>query len=250
MFRTVKGLIISRKRFGEAHAYLNALTEEGLVTFSAYGIMSPKSKNFAACQPYTLSELVLTSKSDSLTLSQATTITHLIRQGIEFERLSLANYIVSLAGETTFTPEDAPYIYSLTCTALSLIDTTDIPDEIIKAVFELRLTSLLGFQPDFSECIICHGKLDGGFFISDEGGVVCPKCIVPEGKHKIPLTQPLIEAIEKMLSLSDKNAFGIRFSDPALLANFCLLAERFSVEHLDCAATALSYYKNIFKELK
>ncbi len=247
MFKTVKGLVLQRRRFGEAHAYITALTEEGLVTFSAYGVMSPKSKNFASCQPYTLSELVLSSKGDVFTLSQASTVSHLIRQGIDFERLSLANYIASMASETSFTKEDAPAIYSLTCTALSLADSSNVPSEIIKAVFEMRLTSALGFYPDLTECMICKKKPDGGVFLHSEGGIICTRCIVPEGVQGVTVTKGLTDALEHMLSLNDRQAFGIRFSDPVAMNAFCTLAERFSSEHLDCAATALNYYKQNLK---
>lgn len=247
MFKTIKGLILRRKKFGEAHAYVTALTEEGLITFGAYGIMSPKSKNFASCQPYTLSEFVLTVKGESFTLSQASTVSRVIKQGIDFERLSLANYISSMASDTAFTSEDAPAIYSLTCTALSLTDGDQVPSEIIKAVYELRLTAALGFYPDLGECIKCGRKPDGGLFVFSEGGVICSECMVSEGTRGVTVTKGLMNALEHMLALPDRNAFGIRFSDPIAMNAFCTLAERFSSEHLDCAATALGYYKQNLK---
>lgn len=247
MFKTVKGLILRRRRFGEAHAYITALTEEGLLFFGAYGVMSPKNKNFASCQPYTLAELVLTEKGESLTLSQASTVSHLIKQGVDFECLALANYISSLASETSFAVEDAPAIYSLTCTALSLIGTGSVDAEIIKAVFELRLTSALGFYPELDECIVCGKRADGGTFISHEGGIVCKKCLLPEGVQGIELSPELISALKKLVVLPDRQAFGIRFSDEGVKHSFLALTERFSAEHLDCAATALNYYKQNIK---
>lgn len=247
MFKTLKGIILKRKRFGEAHAYLTVLTEEGLVTFGAYGVMSPKNKNFAACQPYTLSELVLSSKGNGFTLSQATTISHVIKQGIDFERLSLANYISSLASETAITDEDAPSIYSLTCIALSLADSSEVPCEIIKAVFELRLTAALGFYPDLTECALCGKEPRGGLFVPSEGGIICDSCLVPDDIKGISLTEGLVQAILHVLGLPVRGAFGIRFSDPVALTAFTAMAERFSSEHLDCAVGALKFYKQNLK---
>lgn len=247
MFKTVKGLVLRRKKFGEAHAYITALTEEGLVTFGAYGIMSPKSRNFASCQPYTLSEFVLTEKGENLTLSQASTISHIVKNGVDFEGLSLVNYIVSMAADTSFTGEDAPSIYSLTCTALYLIGQNSIQREIIKAVFELRLTAALGFYPDLSECIVCGKEPGGGVFLPSEGGIICGRCILPDGVSGIRVTGALTRALEHMLTLPEKKAFSIRFDDPSLQNVFCTLAERFSSEHLDCAASALAFYKNNLK---
>ena len=247
MFKKVKGLILRRKRFGEAHAYITALTEEGLIVFSAYGIMSPKSKSFAACQPYTLSEFVLSSKGNGFTLSQASAVSYLIRQGMDLERLSLANYIASMASETSFSPEDAPSIYALTCTALSLTGKEDVPSEIIKAVFELRLTAELGFYPDLEECAVCGKKQNGGLFLPSEGGIICNSCLVPEGVKGVTVSEALVSAIAHMLTLSHRQAFGIRFTDSVEMNAFCTLAERFSSEHLDCAVVALNFYKQNIK---
>lgn len=249
MFKTVKGIILRRQKFGEAHAYLTVLTPEGLITFAAYGIMSPKSKNFAACNPYTLSEFVLTSKGDRFTLSQASTVTHVIRQGIDFEWLSLANYISSMACETAFAVEDAPAIFSLTCNALALTDCKQgnkIPPETVKAVFELRLTAALGFYPELNECSCCGKAHDGGIFVPRDGSVICGKCNLSEVSG-IAVTKELTSAIEHMLSLSDRQAFGIRFNDETAFRTFCEIAESFSTEHLECAKAALNYYKQNLK---
>ncbi len=243
MFEKTKGLILRRTKFGEAHAYVTALTADGLVTFTAYGIMSPKSKSFASCQPYTLSELVLTKKGERLTLSEASTIMHIVRQGVDFERLTLANYISSMASETSFTPEDAPAIYSLTCTALSLTASGDIPTKIIKAVFEMRLTACLGFYPDLEECSICSKKPAGGIFVPRDGNIICHSCAVSDEIRGVGVTEGLISALRHMLALDDRRAFGIKFSDPVLENAFCTLAEQFSTEHLDCAIGALKFYK-------
>ena len=247
MFKTVIGIILKRKRFGEAHAYLTVLTETGLITFGAYGIMSQKSKNFASCQPYTLSEFVLSSKGNGFTLSQASTISHVIRQGVDFERLSLANYISSMASETSVTEEDAPTIYQLTCIALSLTDSGEIPCEIIKAVFELRLTASLGFYPDLTECAVCGKPPKGGLFVPSEGGIICDSCIVPDDVKGVTLSEGLIRAILHILEMPVRQSFGIRFADSVALTAFCAMAERFSSEHLDCAITALKYYKQNLK---
>lgn len=247
MYKNVKGLILRRKRFGEAHAYITILTEEGLITFSAYGIMSPKSKSFSACQPYTLSEFVLTAKSDFLTLSQASAVSHIIRQGIDFERLSLANYISSMASETSFASDDAPSIYSLTCTALSLTNGGEVPCEIIKAVFELKLTAALGFYPELHNCMVCGKRADGGLFLPSEGRIVCNSCLALKEVKGVTVSQGLINALTVLLNRPPLYAFGIRFTDPVAMNAFCTLAERFSSEHLDCAVTALNFYKQNIK---
>ncbi len=243
MYKTVIGLILRRRKFGEANAYLTALTQDGLITFAAYGVFSHRNKNFASCQPYTLCELVLSYKGENAHLSEASAISHLIKQGIDFEHLSLANYISSMACETNFSNEDAPAIYSLTCTALSLIGKGEIPCNIIKAVFEFRLTASLGFMPDLTACAICQGSHDGGLFSPSLGGVVCAKCTPNKNIPGTQMSPVLISALKHIFSLNDRESFGIRFSGKELLDVFCEAAEKYALEHLECAITALNFYK-------
>lgn len=247
MYKKVEGLVLSRNRFGESHAYVKILTKEGIITFLGHGIMSTKNKSFGGCQPYTFSEFVLKVSGENISLSSADTITHLIKQGVDFERLSLANYLISLANDTAFDNEDAESILSLVCHALKSTGNPEVPTDIIKAVYELRLTSALGFFPDLTSCIICGKEISEGLFIPSEGGIICPDCESFEREDGIKVSLELKNGISHLLSLPPKDAFGIRFSDEAMKHAFTTLAESFSLEHLDCALNALKFYKDNLK---
>ncbi len=244
MYKKIQGLVLSRNRFGESHAYVKILTNEGIITFLGHGIMSIKNKSFSSCQPYTYSEFVLKVSGENISLSSAHTITHLIKQGIDFERLSLANYLISLASETAFDAEDAESILSLVCHALKNAGNPETPADIIKAVYEIRLTAALGFFPDFTECMVCGKKEDDGMFIPSEGGIICTHCSHTERDDGIKVSGELIQGISHLLTLPPKEAFGIRFSDESMKNTFVTLAERFSLSHLDCAVKALKFYKD------
>ena len=243
MYKTIQGIVLKRTRFAESSAYVTVITENGIEKFSAKGILSPKNKNRSATSLFALSEFVLTQKGDVSTLSSATLIKSLIRPGIDFEALAVANYIACLAHDTDFTEEDAPAIYKLLGTALSVLDKKDVLPATVKAVFELRLMAELGFFPDIEFCAKCHKPFSEGAFLSFEGSVLCPACeVFYEGK-KVTLTPALTRALATLFSLSNAQAFGIRFANSEQQNAFFTLAEEFSVSHLDCALTALTYYK-------
>lgn len=247
MYKKVEGIVLKKTRFSDNHAYIKILSGEGIITFIAYGIMSPKNKSFSTCQPYTYGEFVLKVTGDNATLSQASTYSHLIRQGIDFEGLALANYVISLAGDTAVSEEDAPKIMTLTAIALKLIDKKEAPSYVIKAVFELLLTAALGFEPDFNGCARCGKSARDGFFLVSEGSFVCSDCHFDENARAVKVDGDLISAISHLLTLPPKNAFGIRFSDDVKKSAFITLAERFSIEHLDVARDALNFYKDNIK---
>lgn len=246
MYKKINGLVIGRNRFSEAHAYVKILTDEGIISFVGHGVMSPKNKSFSACQPYTFGEFVLKVTGERISLSEASAECHLIRQGADFEKISLANYVVEMARETSFDISDAPDILALTYITLHTIDRTDTPSDIVKAVFELRLASALGFMPDFSGCMSCEREITGGAFLISEGGFICSDC-EREDVRAVKVTSGLVKALKHLFEISPKEAFGIRFKDSVERTAFTTLAERFSLEHLDSAHTALAFYKDNIK---
>ena len=249
MYRTIKGIVLKKTRFADSSAYLTVITETGLEKFSAKGVFSPKSRNASACVLYSFSEFVLSSRGENSTLSSATLLKPLIRQGVDFGALALANYVSSLAHDVTFTEEDAPGIYKLLGTTLQTINKMNIPVGIIKAVFELKLMALLGFYPDIDTCAKCGKDFDGGVFIPREGIVLCSECEIFREARKISFSSSLANGIARLLEMSDSAAFGIRFSEKKTELDFFALAEEFSVEHLDSARTALTFYKNNIENL-
>ena len=249
MYKTFQGIVLKRTPFSDNSAYITALTEKGLEKFSAKGILSPKNKNAAAAKLFSLSEFIVSSKGESETLSSASLLKPLIRQGVDFEDLSLANYVATLAHDTAFSEEDSPAIYKLLGTSLLEINKKQVKRNIIKAVFELRLSALLGFFPELDSCSRCKKDFDGGIFLPLEGVLLCEKCAVFSEKTGITISKSLKDGIISMLSLSDKNAFGIRFSNEKAENAFSNLAEDFSLNHLDCATSALNFYKKSLKDL-
>lgn len=247
MEQKILGLILKQTKFGEAHAYVTALTEEGLLTFLAYGIASRKKKSFVACQPFTLTELILQKRGDTLSLKECDTVRHLISQGVDFGGLALANYVVTLAGETAFDKEDAPCILKITSVVLDAINKKSAPYNIIKAVFELTLLSALGFAPDLEVCTRCSAPLEKGYFSSREGGIVCERCSSLSDNAGIRTDAELCHAMRHLLSIDVKSALGIRFAEPSQERAFCAIAENFSVEQLDSALGALKFYKENIK---
>lgn len=249
MYKTIKGIVLKKTRFADSSAYITVITETGLEKFSAKGIFSPKNRNAPATVLYAFSEFVLSTRGENATLSSASLIRPLIRQGVDFEALALANYLSTLAHDVTFTEEDAPAVFKLLGTSLSIINRMEIPCRVIKAVFELRLMAHLGFYPDIESCDRCGKSFEGGYFLPQDGNVLCPECEIFTEKKKIPLPHSVSEAITHLLSANDTAAFGIRFKDERLEQNFVSLAEEFSVNHLDCALGALNYYKTNLKNL-
>jgi DNA repair protein RecO (recombination protein O) len=249
MYKKFTGIVLKRTRFSESSAYITVLTDAGIEKFSAKGVFSKRNKNSHASSLYALSEFVVSCKGESATMSSATLMKSLIQQGVDFEALSVANYISNLSLEVSFTEEDSKKVYALLGTALSIINQKTVEPKIVKAVFELRLMSHLGFEPELDECAECGCEFHGGSFMTSEGYVLCDKCEAFSTLSKVAMSTSLKNAIKTLLSLSDAQSFGIRFANDTQKEEFTRLSEEFSLNHLDSARASLEYYKTNIQNL-
>jgi len=92
-------------------------------------------------------------------------------------RLALASYFIELVNELTGERIKQPSLFRLLVNFLLLIEQR-APHEEIKRIFEIRLLSVLGYQPQLNHCTKCAKEPNGEklFFAAREGGVTCLEC--------------------------------------------------------------------------
>ena len=95
----------------------------------------------------------------------------------DITKLAWASYFIELVNEMTAERIKNKALFKLLVFFLNLIDQGMLQEEI-QRVFEVRLLSLLGYQPHFDHCTRCQKRLSGEnfFFGIREGGVLCPSC--------------------------------------------------------------------------
>ena len=120
--------------------------------------------------------------------------------------------------------------------------------DIIKAVFELRIASMLGFLPDLRACRGCGEYLkDTMYFSFDNSSLICGDCeksernigeILTEISHDLLYTLRYVvySPVEKLYKFTLKGKTRRDFSD---------FSERYLLKQLDRGFKTLDYYKNI-----
>ncbi|MBI4495532.1 MAG: DNA repair protein RecO [Deltaproteobacteria bacterium] len=98
------------------------------------------------------------------------------RLGEEIGRLARASYLIELVSELTAERIENRAVFRLLVFSLERIDQS--AGEEIDRVFEVRLLSHLGYQPQLERCLRCRAVPSGQrvFFAPEEGGVVCSAC--------------------------------------------------------------------------
>ena len=97
----------------------------------------------------------------------------------DFLKVGYASYLGELIRETVAEREANRELFTLLITFLSLINEPFFREEFIR-IFELRLLSLAGYQPELNRCVICGKAVNGTRehqFSERKGGLICCGCI-------------------------------------------------------------------------
>jgi len=115
--------------------------------------------------------------SDLVRLSQCELIRPFAGLREDINKLAWASYFIELVEQLTGERIKNKSLFRLLIVFLSLIDRGILKEEI-QRVFEVRLLSLLGYQPEFNHCLRCRKGLSGEkiFFSVREGGMLCAAC--------------------------------------------------------------------------
>lgn len=255
MLTEVKGLVLRCVNIGESDKLISVFTEsEGTVTALVKGGRSLKSKHLAATQQYTYASMVLYQRGDKLWVKEASVIESFFGLRDDIESLSLAGYIVEVLSEVT-TSESDPSLLRLALNCLYVLAEKKYPHAKIKAAFEIRALSIIGFMPEVLACREC-GERAGEFFFDIMGGnLECCSCH-KKREHTAPETDLGMRHIIAILSEGAKIALGylihcpierlfafnISDEDMRLLSVAC---EEYLVNQLERSFKSLEFYKEV-----
>lgn len=256
MTSEVRGLIIRTVDIKETDRLVTIFTEEqGAITALARGARSLKSRKLAATMQFCYGRYVLYKQGDKLWVKEAELIESFfdIRQTIE--GLALANYIAEVLSDVTVEEADKDLL-RLSLNSLYAISLGKYEAEKIKAVFEIRAVSILGFMPSVLSCHLCDEK-NGDFFFDIMGGIIeCRACHDKRAKARIEHADPHESHILCILSEGAKIALGYAIYSPLErifsfnisgddMRFFAKAAEEYLLNQLGHTFKSLEFYKSV-----
>ena len=214
MLTEVKGLVIRSVDIRESDRLITIFTEEkGAVTALARGARSLKSRKMSSTMQFCYGSFVLYGQSDKYWIKEASLIESFFNIRSSIEGLALANYIAEILSDVTIETAENELL-RLSLNSLFAISENKYPLAKIKAVFEIRCASILGFMPDVLACHNC-GERGGDFFFDIMGGVIeCKKCRDEFGESGEPHPDPHESHIISILSEGAKIALGYAIHAP------------------------------------
>ncbi len=246
MLVTVEGIIIGRRTIGENNCFIDILTDEyGVIEATAHGIRKLTSKNAGACGLFAYSKFCLSKSGVRYTLNSAEPKFSFHGISADLEALSLAAYFAEIIKSTTAPEQEAVGFLRLMAISLFEIEKRRINLPQIKAVFELRIASMLGFAPDLRACRSCicyeHEKM---LFDFRNSTIICADCAENSSYEYTELPPALLYSMRYIIYSPVEKIYHFTLKS-SILSQLQQFSEKYLLYHLDRDFKSLDYYKSI-----
>ena len=245
MYLTIQGLVLRVTDYNDRDALLTVLSRNhGKLTLKARGLRRKNSPLVAPCQLLAYGEFVLFEYRGQYTINEAQALELFQPLRRDLTKLSLGTYFAQAAELISQEDLPNPELLSLLLNCLYGLSKLDLPEALVKAVFELRAACLAGYTPDLIGCHIC-GKQDPGRFDLSEGMLECQGC-----RHmgatgiRMPVTPSMLEAMRYICYCDPKKLFGFQVG-PDTLERLADLTEAYLTTQLERGFSTLDFYKSL-----
>ena len=244
MYLTTPGLVLRVTDYNDRDALLTLLTPEyGKLTVKARGLRRKNSPLIAPCQLLAYGEFTLFEYRGQYTVNEAHSIELFSPLRRDLCKLSLGTYFAQAAEVVSQEDLPNPEVLSLVLNCLHGLSKLDVPENKVKAVFELRIACLAGYQPDLFGCHVCGCQTPELFDIS-EGLLECGKCRGSGGGIRMPVSTGILEAMSYICLCEPKKLFAFQLGAENL-DKLASITEAYLCAQLERGFSTLDFYKSL-----
>ncbi len=177
VYRT-QAIVLREQDYGEADRILTLLSPGGKFSVLARGIRRTTSRKAGHLGLFHLADIMLAQGRNLDIVTQADALD--VYEGLwhDLLRFTYACYAAELVDRFVPEKEENAQLFVLLANALRWF--AELDDLRLWARhFELILLRLLGYMPDFFECVVCKEAIqpEANRFDVAHGGLVCPSCV-------------------------------------------------------------------------
>lgn len=245
MYLTIQGVVLRTADYNERDVLLTLLTQKhGKLTVKARNVRRKNSPLTAVCQLLTFGEFTIFEYRGQYTVNEARVLNLFTGLRADMEKLSLASYFAQVSEVLSQEDYPTPELQSLLLNCLYALAQLQLPQQQVKAVFELRAACLAGFAPDLYGCHVCGSQEPTRFDLSS-GLMECAGCrdAASEG-IRMPVSPAMLEAMRFICFCDPKRLFSFRL-DGGELGHLAALTEGFLTTQLERGFAALDFYKSL-----
>ena len=245
------GLVIRETKIKENDKVLTILTrDKGIIRAFANSSNGFKASKSTATGLITYSrfEFYVNAKGNCV-IDDAKTKDMFINLRSDIGKLALAQYFCELAEQLAPKESNAEDFLRLLLNSIYMAANDKLPLDLLKCIYELRITSLAGYVPDLVGCRECGCFEDDGMhFLPESGQIICSNCGEDCFEKKFFIGKTLTNVMRHCVYSELNKLFSFRLSENAVIP-LGKITEKYCLMHLDKDLKTLEFYKNI-KEQK
>ena len=245
MYLNIQGIVLRVTDYNDRDALLTVLSRNhGKLTVKARGLRRKNSPLVAPCQLLAYADFTLFEYRNMYTINEAHSIELFTPLRRDLTRLALGTYFAQVAEIISQEDLPNPELQSLVLNSLFALSKLNLPEPLVKSVFELRAACLAGYTPDLYGCHICGSQKPERFDLA-AGQLECKTCRSPESNGiRMPVTPGLLEAMRYICLCDPKKLFSFSVgSDTA--EQLSALTEGYLSTQLERGFSALDFYKSL-----
>ena len=267
MLITVNGLVIRSYPSGNHDKVIHILTEDkGRLSVMVKGGSSPRTVPALSCtQLFTYGnyELYRGKGGDLYWLRGGSVLSSFYGLSADVGRMALAAYLCDVTSELAVEEgdtEEMGILLRMLLNSLYVISESLKPLPLVKAAFELRAVSLMGYMPDLTACDTCGNTSPENAYLDIlNGRIICADCRTrlnrlygrererEEGGSRpiSPLSPSVLAAMRYILSAPDKKIFSFAMKDQEEEHALARVAESFLLHQLERDFETLHFYNSM-----
>lgn len=245
MYMTIQGIVLRVTDYNDKDALLTVLSRRhGKLTVKARGLRRKNSPLIAPCQLLAYGEFTLFEYRGQYTINEASVLELFTPLRRDLCKLSLGTYFAQVSEVLSQEDLPNPELQSLLLNCLYALARLNVPEGLVKAVFELRGACLAGFTPDLFGCRICGSQNPERFDLS-AGQLECAACRSREsGGIRMPVTPSVLEAMRYICLCDPKRLFAFQIGGETL-DKLAALTEAYLTTQLERGFSTLDFYKSL-----
>ena len=245
MHLKIQALVLRVTDYNDRDALLTLLSRNhGKITVKARGLRRKNSPLVAPCQLLAYGEFVLFEYRGQYTVNEAHSIELFQSLRRDLTKLSLGTYFAQAAELISQEDLPNPELLSLLLNSLHGLAKLDLPEVMVKAVFELRAACLAGYTPDLFGCHICGSQEPDRFDLS-QGQLECHSCRrMGASGIRMPVTSSVLEAMRYICYCDPKKLYAFQVGQETM-GRLADISEAYLTTQLERGFSTLDFYKSL-----
>lgn len=245
MFLTIQGLVLRVTNYNDTDSLLTVLTRDrGKLTLKARGLRRKNSPLTAPCQLLAYSEFTVFENRGYYSTNEGISIELFTGLRKDLQKLSLGTYFAQVAELICMEDTPNPELLSLVLNCLYGLSSLELPENQVKAVFEMRVACIAGYLPDLSGCAGCGCNMPD-FFNLSQGHLVCSSCANRDsGGIRVPVSPGALASMRYITQCHEKKLFSF-YADDDTLQQLSQITESYLSMQLERGFSTLDFYKSL-----